>query len=108
MASVYDNNYVNNMADIEKLLNLSDKKICLWVIDMQNDFIDAPFEDTTLFNNDDYAKTINVAPGTKLLPEPFKKVETRDEDSWEKVKPTEIKKIKNHILLVASSPGKYI
>jgi nicotinamidase-related amidase len=93
MTSVDDNKYVNDMRDINNLLNSSDKKICLWVIDMQNDFIDAPFQDTTLFNNDDYNEAINVAPGTKLLPEPFKKVETRDADSWEKVKPTEIKKV---------------
>lgn len=86
MASVHDNNYVNDMADIKKLLSSDEnkgKQICLWVIDMQNDFIDAPFQDTTLFNKDDYNKTIEVAPGTKLLLEPFKKVETRQ--NWKKV-----------------------
>lgn len=73
----------NNVKNIQDLLNSSDKNICLWVIDMQNDFIDAPFKDTTLFNNDDYAKAIDVAPGTKLLPEPFKKVEEREKSQWD-------------------------
>jgi len=71
--------FLTNATDIQTLLdNNTDKRICLWVIDMQNDFIDAPFNDTTLFNKDNYKNAIDVGQGIKLLPNTFKKVEARD------------------------------
>lgn len=79
--------FLARATDIRTLLDKNtDKQICLWVIDMQNDFIDAPFQDITLFNKDDYDKAITVAPGTKLLLGPFKKVEARDKEQWESLK----------------------
>jgi nicotinamidase-related amidase len=79
----------NNVKNIQDLLNSSDKNICLWVIDMQNDFIDAPFQDTTLFNKDEEGVirlTHNNQPDGifigKLKSNPYKKVEIRSEDSF--------------------------
>jgi nicotinamidase-related amidase len=79
----------NNVKNIKDLLNSSDKNICLWVIDMQNDFIDAPFQDTTLFKDSDkdvIRLTHNNQPDGifigKLKSNPYKKVEIRSEDSF--------------------------
>lgn len=46
------NTFLNSTTDFNTLIN-GYSSICLWVIDMQNDFIDVPFEDKTLFSEDE-------------------------------------------------------
>jgi hypothetical protein len=44
----YIKTFLDSCKDIDDLID-NHEKICLWVIDMQHDFIDEPFQDETLF-----------------------------------------------------------
>jgi nicotinamidase-related amidase len=90
--------FLNSCHNIDTLCGAADK-IYLWVIDMQNDFIDAAFKDVTLFRGNNFigntAKLgqgeaangfIGLDPGNqiRLVPAPHKKVEYRSD--WEEIK----------------------
>jgi nicotinamidase-related amidase len=70
----YIKTFLDSCKDIDDLID-NHEKICLWVIDMQHDFIDEPFQDETLFFQGD---KLDVKDGAlNIINGPNKIVEIR-------------------------------